>query len=146
MKPFSLQVVLDLMRNRADEASLRLARLITAEHDTRAKLKMLQEYRDEYASRFQQAAANGLSPLQWQNYQEFISRLDEAIGQQQKNVGAQERHTAAGRTHWQQQRVKLHAFDSLSQKHHADEVVREIKLEQKLQDEASSRREQKKVG
>ena len=77
-KPFSLQTVLDLMHNRADEATRNLARLIANERDAKSKLEMLQNYRDEYAARFRQAAQNGLGQREWQNFQQFIDRLDEA--------------------------------------------------------------------
>ncbi len=56
VKPFSLQTVLELMQVRADDATQRLARLIANERDAKNKLDMLQQYRDEYAARFRQAA------------------------------------------------------------------------------------------
>lgn len=100
---------------------------------------MLQQYRDEYASRFQLAAQNGLAQREWRNYQEFLKRLDEAIDQQRQSVGLQERHTATGQAQWQQQRAKLKAFDTLSQRHQASEIALETRREQKIQDEFASR-------
>jgi flagellar FliJ protein len=140
MKPFSLQPILELMQNRADDATRRLATLIASEKDAKNKLAMLQEYRDEYASRFRQAAQNGIAQREYHNYQEFLCRLDEAIDQQGKTVGLQERNTMAGQTHWQQQRVKLKAFDTLSQRHKASELELEVRREQKIQDEFASRK------
>ena len=64
-KPFSLQTVLELMQIRADDATQNLARLIASERDAKSKLELLQQYRDEYALRFQQAAQNGISPREW---------------------------------------------------------------------------------
>ena len=55
-KPFSLQPILELMQARADEATRALARLIANERDARSKLELLQNYRDEYAARFCEAA------------------------------------------------------------------------------------------
>lgn len=143
-KPFALQSVLDLMQTRADDATRRLAQLIAAERDAKAKLAMLQQYRDEYADRFRQSARNGLSQREWHNYQEFLNRLDEAIGQQNHAVGQQEQRTALGQTHWQQQRTRLKAFDTLSQRHFFSEARREQKREQKEQDEFSSQRSRDK--
>lgn len=138
-KPFALQTVLDLMQIRADEATRNLARLIANEKDAKAKLEMLQNYRDEYASRFRDAAQNGLTQREWHNYQQFLNRLDEAIDVQRKTVAAQVRNTAAGQLQWQQQRKKLKAFDTLSERHYASETAREMKREQKIQDEFASR-------
>ena len=138
-KPFSLQTVLELMQVRADDATQRLARLIATERDAKSKLEMLQQYRDEYAARFGQAAQNGLTQGEWRNYQEFLNRLDEAIDSQRKTVSLQMRHTADGQTHWQQQRRKLKAFDTLSDRHFASENGLELKREQKTQDEFAAR-------
>jgi flagellar FliJ protein len=139
MKPFSLQPVLDLMQTRTDEATRRLAQLIGMENDAKNKRDMLQQYRDEYASRFRQAAQNGIGKREWSNYQEFIGRIDEAIEQQSQTVRLQERHTATGQAHWQQQRTKLKAFDTLSQRHQASEIANELRQEQRIQDEFASR-------
>jgi flagellar FliJ protein len=140
MKPFSLQSVLDLMQTRTDDATRRLANLIASENNARNKFEMLQQYRDEYACRFRQAAENGISQREWHNYQEFLNRLDEAIASQGQTVSQQEQNTKAGQAHWQQQRVKLKAFDTLSQRHETNELKLEVKREQKIQDEFASRR------
>ncbi|MDR2787357.1 MAG: flagellar export protein FliJ, partial [Candidatus Accumulibacter sp.] len=68
-KPFPLQAVLELMRDRADEATRSLARLIANERDAKSRLTLLLGYRDEYVDRFRQAAQNGLTQLEWSNFQ-----------------------------------------------------------------------------
>jgi flagellar FliJ protein len=138
-RPFPLQTVLELMQTRADEATQQLARLIANERDAKSKLDMLQQYRDEYATRFREAAQNGMTRIQWQNYQEFLNRLDEAIAQQRQNVAQQELNTATGQMNWQQQRKNLKAIDTLSDRHFSRENAREIKREQKAQDEFAAR-------
>ena len=138
-KPFSLQTVLELMQIRADNATQALAQLISSERDANNKLKMLQQYRDEYAVRFTQAAQNGLTQREWQNYKEFLNRLDEAIDSQRLTVAQQAKNTAIGQGHWQQQRTKLKAFDTLSDRHFSNENTKEQKREQKAQDEFAAR-------
>ena len=100
---------------------------------------MLQQYRDEYATRFTLAAQNGLTRSEWHNYQEFINRLDEAIDAQRLAVAQQVRNTAAGQGVWLKQQTKLKAFDTLSDRHFASENAKEQKREQKIQDEFASR-------
>ncbi|MDR0576805.1 MAG: flagellar export protein FliJ [Candidatus Accumulibacter sp.] len=138
-KPFPLQTILELMQDRADEATRNLARLIANEKDAKAKLDMLLGYRDEYAARFREAAQNGLTQLEWQNFQHFMNRLDEAIEQQRETVALRARNTAAGQMQWQQQRKKLKAFDTLSIRHFASENALQMKRDQKLQDEFAAR-------
>ena len=139
-KPFSLQTVLELMQLRADEATRQLARLIANERDAKSKLDMLAQYRDEYATRFKQAAQSGITQREWHNYQEFLNRLDEAIAAQQQMVAVQAKNTAAGQALWQQQRKKLKAIDTLSERHFSSEYALEQKREQKTQDEFAARR------
>ncbi len=138
-KPFALQTVLDLMQIRTDDATRNLARLIAHEKDAKAKLDMLQQYRDEYAARFRESAQKGLTQREWHNFQQFLNRLDEAIDVQRKTVATQIRNTAAGQVQWQQQKKKLQAFDTLSDRHFASENARELKKEQKVQDEFAAR-------
>lgn len=139
-KPFSLQTVLELMQLRADEATRQLARLIANERDAKNKLDMLVQYREEYATRFKQAAQSGITQREWHNYQEFLNRLDEAIAAQQQMVAVQAKNTAAGQALWQQQRKKLKAIDTLSERHFSSEYALEQKREQKTQDEFAARR------
>lgn len=139
VKPFSLQTVLELMQARADEATHRLARLIANERDAKGKLLMLQQYRDEYATRFREAAQRGLRPREWHNYQEFLNRLDEAIQAQSQAVNLQIRNTSTGQTQWKQQQQKLKAFDTLSDRHFTKEEAREQRREQQTQDEFAAR-------
>jgi flagellar FliJ protein len=139
-KPFSLQAVLDLMQTRADEATRDLARLIAAEQDAQSKLDLLSQYREEYARRFQASAQAGISPLQWKNFQDFLNRLDEAIGQQQGVVAHSRNNTAAGQAHWQEQRLRLKAIDTLSVRHRSTELSLELRREQKLCDEFAGRK------
>ena len=144
-KPFALQTVLDLMQIRTDEATRNLAHLIANEKDARAKLELLQHYRDEYATRFRESAQKGLTQREWSNFQQFLNRLDEAIDAQRKTVATQIRNTAAGQAQWQQQRKKLKAFDTLSERHFASENARELKKEQKVQDEFAAREKDDKA-
>ena len=139
-KPFPLQTVADLMQTRADDAAVALGKLLAQEKDARARLQLLEDYRAEYLSRFQQAAAQGLSAAQWANYQEFIGRIDEAIGQQRRVVETSSGQTQAGQQHWLKQRNKAQAFDTLAQQHEAEQRYQEGRKEQKQGDEFSARK------
>ncbi|MBL8404924.1 MAG: flagellar export protein FliJ [Dechloromonas sp.] len=137
---FSLQPLLDLMQTRTDEATRTLGKLIAAEQSQRSRLQMLEQYREEYAQRLREAVAQGITRLVMLNYQDFLARIDEAIEQQRIAVQDSERNTKAGQVHWQSQNKQLKAIDTLSQRHDARERYRENKIEQKLQDEFSTRK------
>lgn len=141
-KPFALQTIHELMKTRADDATQVLARLIASERSAKDKLEMLQQYREDYATRFRSAAQNGLTQGEWRNYQAFLNRIDEAIGAQTQAVAVQAQRTASGQRNWQQHTMKLKAFDTLSERHYASENAKEVKRDQKTQDEFASRRKE----
>lgn len=137
---FHLQPLLDLAQTRTDEAARKLGELVAAERDLEQKLKMLEEYREEYNERFVQAARDGLSPDAWRNYSAFIKKLDDAIGAQRKVVEQSRGKTVEGQQAWLAQRTKLKAFDTLSQRHQQTVGRQEARQEQKQSDEHAARR------
>lgn len=139
-QPFSLQPLLEIMQNRTDEATRKLGQLIAAEQSQKSRLQMLEQYREEYAQRMRQAAADGITPLALRNYQDFLARIDEAITQQRTAVRNSENSTKAGQEHWKSQNKQLKAIDTLSLRHEARERYRENKQDQKLQDEFTTRK------
>lgn len=139
-QPFTLQPLLELMRNRTDEATRKLGQLIAAEQNAKSRLQMLEQYRAEYADRLREAIALGTTRQVMANYQEFLARIDEAIGQQTTVVRQSEASTSRGQQHWKEQNTRLKAIDTLSLRHDAKEKQREEKQEQKLLDEFSSRK------
>ena len=138
-KPFNLQPLLDLMQTRADESTRRLGQLIAAEQSAKSRLQLLEQYRDEYAQRYREAAAQGLTRTALRNFQDFMARIDDAIVQQGRVVADSERSTAAGQDAWREQNKRLKAIDTLSQRHDARERYRETRQEQKEQDEFAAR-------
>ncbi|OQA32612.1 MAG: Flagellar FliJ protein [Betaproteobacteria bacterium ADurb.Bin341] len=139
-KPFSLQPLLDLMQTRTDEAARRLGQLIAAEQSQKSRLKLLEEYREEYNQRFRESSLAGMTPLAWRNFLDFLGRIDEAIIQQRLIVANSERDTTQGQDQWREQNKRLKAIDTLSDRHTASERYFEGKQEQKLQDEFSARK------
>jgi flagellar protein FliJ len=142
---FPLQTVLELMQTRADDAAKELGRLISLEKDARARIKLLEDYRVEYAARFRTTAENGITPSQWANFQDFLAKLDDAIRQQQQIVDASANRTAEGKERWLHQRNRVQAFDQLAQKHEATVRYRDNRREQKLVDEFASRQHTSKT-
>jgi flagellar protein FliJ len=138
--PFPLQSLLDLAQGRMDEAARRLGELLARENEDHQKLQTLKEYRDEYLSRFNEAARSGLGPDAWRNYSAFICRIDEAIEQQNGQLEQARGQTALGQQAWVAQRNKVKAFDTLSERHHEKGRHVQLKQEQRFSDELGARR------
>src|SRR4026208_1932698 len=79
---FRLQTVHDLARERNDTAAAQLGTLNTEAARAEAKLNLLLQYREEYRERYRVAVKNNLHSAGWQNFRDFLDKLDEAIEQQ----------------------------------------------------------------
>lgn len=139
MKAFPLQSLLDLSHVHMDDAARKLGQLLASQQEVGKTLELLEQYRGEYEARFRQAAQNGLSRDEWANYQSFLGRLDEAIAQQRLLVENSRQRTENGQREWLDKRNRVKAFDTLSQRHKANEGRSESRLEQRSQDEHAAR-------
>lgn len=137
---FPLQTLLDLAQGRTDDAAKQLGKLIAAETEDTKKLQLLQQYRADYQARFVAQARDGMRPEAWANYQRFLAKLDDAIVQQTRVCLMARNRTSAGQESWLEQRNRLKAFDTLSQKHENEEARRALRREQKLADEHAAKK------
>lgn len=138
-KPFSLQPLVHLARQKNDAAIKNLGKLNQQQQSAETKLETLQQFRRDYQDKFQESARNGMSPIDMRNFQDFIYRLDQAIEQQQGVLKLTTHSTDAGRTELKEAKRKMQSFDTLEQRHLEVEKQREAKSEQKIQDEHSGR-------
>lgn len=132
---FPLKTLLEFSHARLDDAARQLGQLLASEQASAQKLELLLRYREEYRQRFMQAAQSGIPPDLWQNYQRFLGRLEEAIGQQEAALRQSKQRTMDGQKAWLKQRTRTKAFDTLSERHRAQEQRTEAKREQRLSDE-----------
>ncbi len=136
---FPLQTILDLSQMKLEEATRHLGELIASQQQAAERMEVLVQYRDEYRARFLDAAREGLSREQWRNYQSFLGRLEDAIGQAGEMVTHSRRQTEAGQQDWLDKRGRVKAFDTLAHRHQARESYTESRQEQKDLDEHSAR-------
>lgn len=139
-KPFNLKPLQDLSRNRLDDAARELGRLVAREREGADKLVLLKNYRAEYEARFRAAIDAGIGMEAFRNYSAFISRIDEAIEIQLKQVEQSKRNTLAGQALWVRRHTRSKAFDALEARHAATENRLEARREQLLTDEHASRK------
>ena len=139
-RQFPLQSLLDLSQLRLDEATRRLGELISGEQEATQRLDLLTQYRTEYQERFVAAAKIGLSPKEWQNFRDFLQKLDDAVNQAGMMASQSKQRTAAGQQEWLAKRGKVKAFDTLSQRHQSRLDYADNRQEQKLSDEHTARR------
>lgn len=136
---FPLQSLLDLSQLRLDEAARKLGQLISGEQEAGRRLEVLIQYREEYQARFVTAAQSGLAPREWQNFRDFLGKLDDAVKLAGDMVAQSKQKTAAGQQEWLSKRGRVKAFDTLSQRHDARARLQASRREQKASDEFAAR-------
>lgn len=142
--PFSLQPLLDFSHMQLDEAARKLGELINGEHEATQRHHLLIQYREEYQARFMEAAKNGLGRHEWNNYSQFLARIDDAIIQAAVSLTHSQQRTLAGQQNWVGKQGRVKAFDTLSQRHQAKASIQEQRENQKISDEHTVRRHYEK--
>ena len=99
------------------------------------KLSGLNQFRQEYFAQLTQKAQAGLSSAGFSHYQNFISKIDQAIEQQTQVVETAHRVTEQRQSQWRQQRVRTEAVAKLIEKEKLKQQAKLAKAEQKMLDE-----------
>jgi flagellar FliJ protein len=104
-----------------------------------AKLAQLKKYHQEYMERFQRISSQGMSASQLQEYRAFLSKLDEAIRQQQKVVAASLANHSSHKDNWKQKHTRTQALGKVVERHRREERKSAERNEQKENDERNTR-------
>ena len=140
--PSALETLIELATSATDEAAKRLGNAIRATDKAEKKLALLQQYRADYSARFQAKMAQGVSPMDYRNFQAFIDKLDAAIDGQQQLVKDAENGVVREKGAWQASERKRMSFDTLANRAVKAEQKRDNQRDQKLNDEHAARQGQ----
>jgi flagellar FliJ protein len=136
----ALDTLIELAVKDSDTATKHMGRCIRQGNDAQQKLDMLQEYRDEYARRFETSlTAGGLSPLAYQNFQLFIQKIDGVLAGQQEVVRLALVRVEEAKTAWQACERKRMSYDTLATRAKNEALAIANKRDQKQSDEQASR-------
>ena len=131
--------LLSLTQDAVDTATKRLGVTTTAHANAQRQLTMLQDYRQDYLVRLQRMMAQGMASSDCQNYQRFITTLDNALLQQNNVLANAEADLNQARELWQQAQRKHNAFDALLVRDQRARQAIEARREQRTTDEFASR-------
>ncbi|MCF8150277.1 MAG: flagellar export protein FliJ [Burkholderiaceae bacterium] len=124
---------------RLDEAARKLGELIAGEQEASQRHRLLVEYREEYYSRFLEAAKSGIGPGEWNNYINFLARIDAAIAPAAQSMTLSQEQTLAGQQDWMGKQGRVKAFDTLANRHRSKLAGKEQRAEQQASDEHGAR-------
>lgn len=92
-------------------------------------------YRDQYVAGFQQAGKAGLTVVQMQDYQSFLSRLDTAILQQQQQLVLSQKNCEHSQAAWHNKNGHSKMIDKVVENRQMAENRRRDEQEQREQDD-----------
>ena len=138
MAPSSLRFLLELAQQQTDSSAKKLGQLNAIQMETEKKLQLLVQYRQSYQAHLQNARARGVDQAELLNFMAFMTKLDKAIAEQKQAVVHAQHNRAAANNDYLAHQRKLKSFETLVQRQRAAENKKQLKSEQKLQDEFAS--------
>jgi flagellar FliJ protein len=135
----ALDTLIELATKDSDAATKQLGRCIRQGDDAQQKLDMLQQYRDDYALRFERNLTGGLSATAYRNFQLFIEKIDSALTGQQEVVRLAQLRIGEAKAAWQACERKRLSYDTLATRAKNEAMAAASKLDQKQSDEQASR-------
>lgn len=135
----ALGTLIELATRDTDEAAKRLGKCMKAAEECEQKLALLKQYRDDYAARFQQSLSTGLSASGYRNYQQFLDKLEQAIGSQQQVVREAHARVEREKKAWQDCERKRMSYGTLADRAEKAQQLKDNKRDQKQMDEHAAR-------
>jgi len=140
----ALPTLIELANKASDEAAKHLAAALRMHEEAKQKLELLLGYRKDYAERCQNDLANGMGAMQFNNYQAFMQKLDQAIAGQDKVVVDALARVDRARAAWCAAEQKKMSFTTLNDRAIKEQNRRDAVRDQKQSDEFANRRTQPK--
>lgn len=135
----ALLMVLETAEKARDEAMSELESRRRTHEAARQQAQSLDDWRKEYQRRWQTQfkQSGGMEIIRC--YQDFMNRLAEAVGEQERRVAQAERHVELGRVELIERERKVAAVARLIDKRQAELLHKQNRQEQKATDEMAAR-------
>jgi flagellar FliJ protein len=144
-KAFHLQPLFDLAQQRSEDAAQTLQRLKQVWQEAELKRNQLETYLGEYRMRLQENMQGGLTIDQWRDYQSFIAKLETAIETQGEEIERCRLRWEQGQMEWQAREREAKAYDTLRTRHQAQELSKDMRQDQRQQDEFARNQHHRKT-
>jgi flagellar protein FliJ len=102
------------------------------------QLEQLQAYRDEYVRNSTQSSG-AMDAVKLQNYRSFLSRMGEALSQQQKSLEHARKEFDKRRAQWSEKRIEAESLNRVVDRFRKEEQNAADRREQREGDDAAMR-------
>ncbi|MCB5188005.1 flagellar export protein FliJ [Methylobacillus caricis] len=138
-KTVVLNTLQDLAEKDVDAAAERLGEANRQLAEVEKSLAILMQYRADYASQRDNAMTNGITAEVYQNYQNFLGKLSQAIVSQTESVERVRHVCHLRKQEWQECQKKKMSYDVLLERAEKRVQLAELKKDQKMMDEYAMR-------
>lgn len=135
----ALNTLKDLAEKEVESAAQQLGAMRRGCQQAEEQLQMLMNYQLEYQTNLNADMTQGIASRRWQNYQQFIQTLDQAIDQHRQQLAQWSRKVDQALTVWREKKQRLHAWQTLQDRQAAATLLAENRLDQKKMDEFAQR-------
>ena len=126
-------------KNKEDRAAKQLGISQQSVLEAEKKLQELHNYRSDYLAQYEIAGQAGMSAARLQEYQTFLSRLNDAIRHQEALVRAGHADRRSKQDQWLHRRTRSEALGKVLERYVDAERKQQEKVEQKETDEHAQR-------
>jgi flagellar protein FliJ len=141
-----MHTLVDLATQESKQAAERLSDANKTLRDSEQNLTMLLEYRRDYTLQLTRNLESGVHMGNYQNFQGFLYKLDQAISGQEKLVESCKQNVADQLKQWQACERKKLSYGVIIQHAETKAMHAQQKKEQKLMDEHATRQSMKNAG
>jgi len=134
-----MQPVQSVAHGREQDAMRRLGESQQFLDAQKARLQELRAYREQYSREFAASGGSGLQATRVRDYRVFLSRLGEAIAQQEALISRYETQHEQTRREWVESRSHSQAIDKVVDRYRQEERRQQERREQLEQDERAQR-------
>lgn len=133
----TIDLLLDMARQRLDEAAAALAQAQGQRRQAEQQLNLLRQYQAEYQNRRNTLGTTHI--LELGNFTTFLGNLDAATTQQGQRVEQADATIALRRTQWEEARRHLKSIEVLAERRAAAERASAERQDRKHHDELAAR-------
>jgi flagellar FliJ protein len=135
----------NLAQQAVKKANKQLGTVQQSQRHAEQQLTLLLNYQDEYHLKLNNALTDGMTASSWQNYQQFIHMLEQAIDKHKQQLTQCTQKVEQSIAYWKKKRQQLNAYTTLQERAKSLQRQRENCLNQRLMDEFTQRHSYRSV-
>lgn len=135
-----LGMILKLRQDAEDKAAQMMQQARQAMEQQNQQLQTLRQYRNDYLQKMSEHSQSGLTAQHYGYYQDFVTRLDDALGRAEQQFAVAKQVWGQRQQGWQKARSETQGIQTLIDNEQAAIQLKANRQEQKQLDEFSSAR------